>query len=223
MSSPATAPPNAPEPALSTSAWRLAVLVVVLVPLTIAMWLLGVAGMRLGLARAGAVMGGVLVTVTWVLYRRRPTLLPALAWAGIVAAAVTLLLWASAPVMPDRLLAAFPAEAVPEAAVHRETRTFGSGLQITATSSAIRWYEVPGDPEQVRAGVRQALEDAGWTIEQSADPLFDFRATNPNATVDAAVKVGVDTPRQRFEAGSTEPLPRHPANTILEIGVGVHH
>lgn len=218
-----TAPHVAPDAPPRTSAWRIALLIGVLLPLTITMWIMGVAGMRAGLLRAGLVMIGVPVVLTWLLYRRRPTLAPALVWAGVVGAALTLVLWVAAPVMPDRLLAEFPAEAVPEGAVQRETATFGDGLQIMGRSSAIRWYEVPGQPRDVEAAVRRDLIAAGWSVEDIEDPLFDFRAVNPNATVEAAVAVGVDTPKQRYEQGSTEPLPRNPGNTILEISVAQHH
>lgn len=223
MTSNAVAASDAPPQTRRGGGWRVAVLVVVIIALAFATWLFGFAGMRLGALRAGTLLIAVPAALTWLLYRGRATQPPAVVWVAAIGAVLTVALVVTAPLMPDRLLAAFPAEVVPEDAVVRETVLFGnSGLQLTGPS-ATRWYEVSGDPDRVEAAVRRDLQARGWTISDLEDPMFDFEATSPDRAVDATIAVGVPSQRQRFESGSNEPLPQDPSNTILEVGVRVHH
>ena len=104
---------------------------------------------------------------------------PSVVWVAIGGAVLTLLLVVTAPLMPDRLLAAFPADVIPQDAVVRETRLTGP--------SAIQWYEVAGEPDAIEDALRRDLRAHGWSIDKPADSMVDVRAVSPDGRLDAAI------------------------------------
>lgn len=203
--------------------WRVLVFGLAMAVLVGVVWYLGIAGMRAGAVRAFVVLGAMGAALAWLLLRRSSRFPLILAAVMVACACLAASLAAVAPIMHDRLLASYPAEAVPVGAQHRETRKFGDTIGISGAPSVIRWYEVAGSDPMLERQIRDALQRQGWRVRRPRTGLFDFVAVDPTGQLEAAVAVGVESPSQRFESGSDEPLPRSEGSTIVEVSIGLHH
>lgn len=202
--------------------WRLLLVAVAMTTSTGVVWYLGLAGMRAGAVRAFAALAAVGAGLTWLLLRRSSSLRVVLGAVMLVSAAVTVRLVSVAPIMPDRLLGAYPPEAIPVGAQHRETRAFGDTIGLSGDPSVIRWYEVPVDDAVLERQIRHALQRSGWRLRPPVTNIFDFEAVSPDGRFRASIAVGVESAKRRFESGSDEPLPRSAGHTIVEVAIRLH-
>lgn len=196
----------------------MAIITVVVVGIATGAWALGLAGRRFGVALTAAASLPAL-GLTWLLFRGSEDLRGALITMGVLLTILTAGLRALAPIMPDRMFAEMPASAVPDDAVLRDEAGSGGGFCLSSPCAwGVRWYEARGSDADVEKAVRDGFAAGGWKI-RNRGRIGDFEAINPDRTIEAAVDVGVESAPRRFEAGSTEPLPRRDGATIVEISL----
>lgn len=172
--------------------WRTVVVVVGLLVAGLATFLSGLGGRPFGILWTGLALGAGAGAVVWLLWWRRPGRGPALGVAVVAAALLGVAIGVRTPPGPVVLGGAIEALDLPDGE-QVDASSGGNVLCFDVCPTARRTYLVDAPPAQVAEQVRDALRDAGYTLDDPVDAV--------SFTTD------LDGTREWYVAGRAEPAP----------------
>lgn len=196
-------------------AWRLAVLISVLVVSAGLLFVSGVAGERFGWLTAPVLLGGGGGALAWMLFARHPRRWPVSLAVVAVGFAFGVELWMTTPMMPSRLAVAISSVELPPGTRFLGAQEFGNPVCFSVCPFLVHSYEVPGTRKEVERSLAEAFRSAGWSVDPEEPTVFV--AYNEDAAIAAWVRVGdqyaVD---QEQQDGREKPRPTY----RVEVDVG---
>lgn len=194
--------------------WRLVLLVPLLAVATAALYVLGIAGQRLGWLTAPLVLAGAGGASAWLLFLRHPRRTAVVATVALVGVAGGIALRVVTPMMPSRLAGAVASVELPAGAELVETREFGSATCFDSCPSLLQRHAVPGEAQEVEQRLADAFRADGWSVAAAPYALRTFIAVSPDAAIEARVTVAPESTVEPDE-GHEEQFPSVPAGHVL--------
>lgn len=199
--------------------WRVALLVPVLFIAAVAVYVLGIAGERLGWLTAPLLLGAGGGALAWLLFLRHPQRTIAVVTVAVLGLGIGAALGVATPMMPSRLAGAIASVDLPDGTALVDARGFGNAACFDSCPSLIHRYEVPGAAADVEQAFAAAFRADGWTLTPEPYVPRSFTALSADAAIEATVTVA---PTYAGEPGE-EPHERAPTvapgHVLVEINV----